>query len=65
MIARSERVGVVAATAAGRAMAARIAAALPGRVLVLDEPTAADGLRRAWGSCSSVVPVPSSASSRR
>lgn len=57
MIARSERVGVVAATAAGRAMAARIAAALPGRVLVLDEPTAADGLRRAWGSCSSVVAV--------
>jgi cobalt-precorrin 5A hydrolase/precorrin-3B C17-methyltransferase len=48
-------IGVVAATASGRAAAARLSAAWPDQVRVLTGEKAADGLREAWRSCDAVV----------
>jgi cobalt-precorrin 5A hydrolase/precorrin-3B C17-methyltransferase len=50
-------VGLIAVTAAGREITHRLAAALGKRATVLDGPTAADGLRRAWHDCGAVVAV--------
>jgi cobalt-precorrin 5A hydrolase / cobalt-factor III methyltransferase / precorrin-3B C17-methyltransferase len=48
-------IGVVAATAGGRAAAARLAELWPGQVRVFEAERVGDGLREAWQSCSSVV----------
>jgi len=50
-------IGLVAVTAAGREIVRRLAAVLGQPATVLDEPTAAEGLRRAWHDCSAVVAV--------
>lgn len=50
----TQRIGVVATTAAGRSIADRLAAAVPGAEPV-DAPTAAEGLRRAFDECDAVV----------
>ncbi len=48
-------IGVVAVTAAGRAAAARLAAAWPERVRVLDDAPGAQALRAAFATCGAVV----------
>jgi cobalt-precorrin 5A hydrolase/precorrin-3B C17-methyltransferase len=48
-------IGVVAATASGRAAAASLAAAWPGEVRLCAAEKASDGLREAWRDCDSVV----------
>ena len=50
-------VGLIAVTAAGRAITHQLAAAFGERATVLDEATGADGLRRAWHDCGAVVAV--------
>jgi cobalt-precorrin 5A hydrolase/precorrin-3B C17-methyltransferase len=50
-------VGLVAVTGAGRRLAQRIAGALPTRASVIDQPTAAEGLRAGFGQYDAVVAV--------
>jgi cobalt-precorrin 5A hydrolase / precorrin-3B C17-methyltransferase len=54
-VTRERLIGVVAATASGRAAAARLSAAWPDEVRVLTTEGAADGLREAWRTCDAVV----------
>lgn len=53
----SPGIGLVAVTAAGRQIAQQLATALGERATVVDEPAAADGLRRAWRDHRAVVAV--------
>ncbi|SEG55751.1 cobalt-precorrin 5A hydrolase / precorrin-3B C17-methyltransferase [Thermomonospora echinospora] len=48
-------IGIVAATAAGRAAAATLAEAWPDEVRLFTDGKAADGLRRAWQECDAIV----------
>jgi len=50
-------VGVVAVTRAGERLAQRIVGALPTRATVIDQPTAAEGLRAGFGQYDAVVAV--------